>query len=87
MYHMEANASDVVTGVTISQQFQGDGLWHPIAFFSKSLSPVEQSYEIQGKEMLAIIHALEEWQHFWKVPGTSLRSGWTTRTWNTSGDE
>jgi len=25
---------------------------------------VERNYEIHNKEMLAIIHALEEWRHF-----------------------
>ena len=64
MYHIEANALDVATGVTISQQSLEDGMWHPITFFSKSLSPVEQNYEIHDKEMLAIICASEEWQHF-----------------------
>ena len=39
-------------------------MWHPIGFFSKRLNPVEQNYEIHDKEMLAIIHALEEWRHF-----------------------
>jgi len=28
------------------------------------LSSVERNYEIHDKEMLAIIHALEEWRHF-----------------------
>jgi len=37
-----------------------------VAFYSKSLSPVERNYEIHDKEMLAIIHALEEWRHFLK---------------------
>ena len=64
MYRVEANASDVATGATISQQSLEDGMWHPIAFFSKSLSLVERNYKIHDKEMLAIIHALEEWQHF-----------------------
>ena len=36
MYRVEADASDVATGVTISQQSPEDGMWHPIAFFSKS---------------------------------------------------
>ena len=31
---------------------------------SKSLSPVEQNYEIHDKEMLAIVRGLEEWRHF-----------------------
>ena len=35
-----------------------------MAFYSKSLSPVEWNYEIHDKEMLAIICALEEWRHF-----------------------
>jgi len=41
-----------------------DGKWHPVAFYSKSLSSVERNYEIHDKEMLAIICALEEWRHF-----------------------
>jgi len=38
--------------------------WHPVAFYSKSLSSMERNYEIHDKEMLAIIRALEEWRHF-----------------------
>ena len=56
-YHIEANSSDAATGAVLSQQtsLENDGKWHPIAFFSKSLSPVEWNYEIHDKEMLAII--------------------------------
>ena len=35
-----------------------------MAFYSKSLSPVERNYEIHDKEILAIIRTLEEWRHF-----------------------
>jgi len=35
-----------------------------MAFYSKSLSLVEQNYKIHDKEMLTIICALEEWRHF-----------------------
>jgi len=35
-----------------------------VAFYNKSLFPVEWNYEIHDKEMLAIICALEEWRHF-----------------------
>jgi len=41
-----------------------DKKWYPIAFYSKSLSFMEQNYEIHNKEMLAIICMLEEWRHF-----------------------
>jgi len=37
-----------------------------VAFYSRSLSPVEQNYKIHNKEMLAIICVLEEWRHFLK---------------------
>jgi len=41
-----------------------DGKWHPVAFYSKSLSSMEWNYEIHDKEILAIIRVLEEWRHF-----------------------
>ena len=56
-YCIEADSSNAATGAVLSQQTspENGGKWHPIAFFSKSLSPVEQNYEIHDKEMLAII--------------------------------
>ena len=56
-YHIEANSSDAATGAVLSQQTSSEdgGKWHPIAFFSNSLSPVEWNYKIHNKEMLAII--------------------------------
>ena len=45
-------------------------------FYSKSLSSVEQNYEIHDKEMLAIIWALEEWRHFLEG-ATHLVEIWT----------
>jgi len=63
-FRIEADSSDFASGAVLSQQLPGEGKWHPVAFYSKSLSPVERNYEIHDKEMLAIIHALEEWRHF-----------------------
>jgi len=48
----------------LSQQSPEDNKWHPVAFLSKSLSPVERNYEIHDKEMLEIVRVLEEWRHF-----------------------
>jgi len=48
----------------LSQQLPGEEKWHPVVFYSKSLSPVEWNYEIHDKKMLAIIRVLEEWRHF-----------------------
>jgi len=63
-FWIEADSSDFATGAVLSQQSPEDNTWHPVAFLSKSLSPVEWNYEIHDKEMLAIVRALEEWRHF-----------------------
>ena len=61
---IKADSLDFATGAVLSQQTLEDGNWHPVAFLSKSLSAIEQNYEIHDKEMLAIIRAMEEWRHF-----------------------
>ena len=65
-FRIEADSSDFATDVVLSQISSEDEKWHPVAFLSKSLSPVEWNYEIHDKEMLAIIRALQEWRHFIK---------------------
>src|ERR1700759_57095 len=64
LFRLECDSSDFATGAVLSQQSSEDDKWHPVAFFSRALSPVERNYEIHDKEMLAIIRALEEWRHF-----------------------
>jgi len=59
-FYIEANSSDFASGAILSQQLPGEEKWHPVAFYSKSLSPVKQNYKIYNKEMLAIICMLEE---------------------------
>ena len=63
-FQIKVDSSDFATGAVLSQQSVTNGKWHPIAFYSKSLSSVEWNYGIHNKEMLAIIYALEEWRHF-----------------------
>jgi len=63
-FHIEADSSDFASRAVLSQQLSGEEKWHLVAFYSKSLSPVEWNYEIHDKEMLTIICVLEEWRHF-----------------------
>jgi hypothetical protein len=63
-FRIEADSSDFATGAVLSQLLTEDGKWHPVAYYSKSLSETERNYEIHDKEMLAIIRALDEWWHF-----------------------
>ncbi len=59
---VEADASKGAIGVVLSQE--QDGIWHPVAFLSKSLTVTERNYEIYDKELLAIMLALDEWRHY-----------------------
>ena len=58
---VEADSSDYVTGGILSQ-YNEDGVLHPVAYFSKRLSPAECNYEIYDKELLAIIRCFEQWR-------------------------
>src|SRR5258707_11263496 len=60
---LECDASNFVTGAVLSQA-QADGTHQPITFMSKGFSDTERNYQIHNKEMLAIMHALDEWCHF-----------------------
>uniref|UniRef100_A0A8C5PE09 Gypsy retrotransposon integrase-like protein 1 n=1 Tax=Leptobrachium leishanense TaxID=445787 RepID=A0A8C5PE09_9ANUR len=62
-YYLEVDASDKATGAVLSQRHVTDQKLHPIAYFSKRLTPAECNYEIGDRGMLAIKKALEEWRH------------------------
>jgi hypothetical protein len=58
---VEVDASGYATGGILSQQYP-DGLWHPIAYQSSSMSKEEHNYEIYNREMLGCMRALEDWR-------------------------
>jgi hypothetical protein len=60
-YILETDTSDFAMGATLAQDFK-DGC-HPVAYFSKSLLPAEQNYQIADKELLAIIRAVQAFRH------------------------
>jgi hypothetical protein len=77
---LETDASDyAIAGVT-SQQAKGvqeateglsnrtergaKGYWHPVAFWSRSMSPAERNYTVGAQEMLAIVMSCRHWQHY-----------------------
>jgi len=62
-FKLSTNASDFTTGAVLSQKDMQTNLWHPVAFFSKSLDVHERNYKIYDKELLAVIRELEEYRH------------------------
>ena len=51
------------------EQLQG-GVWKPIAFFSRKLSPAEKKYAAFDRELLAVFCAIKHFRHF--VEGRSF---------------
>ena len=57
---LETDASNWATGGVLSQ-YDNNGDLRPCAYFSKKNLPAECNYNIHDKELLAVIHCLEEW--------------------------
>ncbi len=66
---VETDSSDYVSSGVLSQ-LGGDGLLHPVVFFSKNLNPAECNYKIYDKQLLAIIRCFEQWRP--KLEGTGV---------------
>src|SRR5690606_24528425 len=61
--YIETDASKDAIGAICSQKDENDIL-HPIAFYSRSLTPAERNYHIHDQELLAIVEAFEHWRHY-----------------------
>lgn len=57
---IETDASDYAVAAVLLQRGD-DGLWHPVAFASRTLLPAEKNYEVHNKEMLGVVYACLEW--------------------------
>ncbi|KAG7310988.1 hypothetical protein JYU34_003841 [Plutella xylostella] len=58
---IQTDASDVAIGGVL-QQKKGD-TWHPLAFFSRKLSPSQRKYSPYDRELLAIYEAIRHFRH------------------------
>jgi RNase H-like domain found in reverse transcriptase/Reverse transcriptase (RNA-dependent DNA polymerase)/Integrase zinc binding domain/Integrase core domain/Chromo (CHRromatin Organisation MOdifier) domain len=61
---VESDASDYAIACIISQISPIDGDIHPIAFYSRGMTPAELNYEIYDKELLAIFEAFRQWRSY-----------------------
>ena len=59
---LATDASDTAVGAVL-QQFV-DGVWQPISYFSRKLSPAETKYSTFDRELLAIYLAIKHFRHF-----------------------
>ena len=62
-FQIESDASKYASGAILTQM-DSNGNCHPVSFISKTFNDTERNYEIYDRELLGIIRALEEWQHY-----------------------
>ena len=60
---VETDASNFAMAGILSQQHQ-DGLWHPVAFWSRKFNKAEANYSTTDKELFAIVSSFEEWRQY-----------------------
>ena len=57
---IKIDTSDQAVGAYLYQQ--ADDKWHPVAYYSRKITQVEQNYNIHNKELLAVVNTLEHWR-------------------------
>ena len=61
-YVLRTDASDFAVGSVLMQEH--DAQLHPVAFYSRKLSPAEARYGAYAREMLAVIDSLRHFEHY-----------------------
>jgi len=60
---IETDASQYAIAAILLQLCK-DGLWHPVAFWSRKLIAAERNYETHDQELLPIVMAFRHWRHY-----------------------
>lgn len=61
-FHICTDASDIALGVVFAQR--ENQVPYAIYFVNKNLSPAEMNYKVTEKKFLAIVHAINKFQHY-----------------------
>lgn len=61
-FSVHCDASDFGVGSTLTQLVDGEE--HPIAYYSRSLSPTERNYSATEREALAVVHGVEHFRPY-----------------------
>ncbi|XP_064877213.1 uncharacterized protein LOC135572713 [Oncorhynchus nerka] len=63
---VEVDATEAGVGAVLSQRSGTPPKLQlrPCAFFSRKLSPVERNYDVEDRELLAVVRALKVWRHW-----------------------
>ena len=61
---VETDASDYTLAAILSTISPTNNDIHPIAFHSRTFTPLEFNYDVHNKELLAIFEAFKTWRHY-----------------------
>ncbi|UOH82890.1 hypothetical protein LQV05_005603 [Cryptococcus neoformans] len=78
---LETDTSDYAIAGILSHEINKK--LEPVAFFSHKMLPAKLNYPIHNKEMLAIVSAFKEWQHYFEGARETFMSTPTTEAWST----
>ncbi len=62
-FELEVDTSNYAISATLNQRDELDR-WHPVAYYSTTLSEMERNYDIYDKELLAVIKSLRHWRTY-----------------------
>ena len=62
-FAISTDASKHATGGVLLQK-DTNGKWHPCAYLSQTFTSAERNYDIYDWELLAVMRALDAWQHY-----------------------
>ena len=62
-FHVHVDASSIALGIVLAQSGEGN-IDHPIYFASRKLSIAEKNYTTTEREGLAMVYALQKFQHY-----------------------
>jgi hypothetical protein len=71
---LKTNAFDFVLSTIIFQLMKSIDQWHSIVFWFRKMISVEINYEIDEKEMLAIVEVCKTWRHYLEKIKYSIRA-------------
>ena len=63
LIRVKTDLLDFILEAYIVQKYK-DKIWHPVAYYSKKLTPLELNYNIYNKELLVIVVVSKEWRVF-----------------------
>ena len=68
--HIKTDASGFAVAAILSQPGtpmvgrRSDAHWHPVAFWSCTMTPAERNYDTHDQELLAIVKSFKQWRHY-----------------------